>query len=221
MSRARDGSLVSPGARARIRGRAEPIGRAVGRLGITPNGLTVIGFLISIGAAVLAGLQLWLAAGIVSVVGALFDMLDGALARATGTTSRFGAFLDSTLDRWGEGVVYAGVAAGAALAGERVTAVLASLALSSAFMVSYSRAKAESLGFRGEVGIAPRPERIAIMAAGLIVAGLTGGPQVTPWLQAALVALFLLSTITTIQRVVHVRRQASEAEANDAPWRST
>ncbi len=75
-------------------------------------------------------------------------------------------------------------------------------------MVSYSRAKAESLGFRGEVGIAPRPERIAILAAGLILAGLTGGPTLSPWLQISLIALFVLSSITTLQRIVHVRNQA-------------
>ncbi len=203
-----DQSLVSPELRQRIRGGTEPFARAVGRLGITPNGLTVVGFLVSAVAAVFAGLQLWVAAGIVSVAGALFDMLDGALARATGRTSKFGSFLDSTLDRWGEAVVYAGVVAGGVYAGDPSTAILASLAMGSAFMVSYSRAKAESLGFRGEVGIAPRPERIAILAAGLILAGLTGGPTLSPWLQISLIALFVLSSITTLQRIVHVRNQA-------------
>jgi CDP-diacylglycerol--glycerol-3-phosphate 3-phosphatidyltransferase len=208
----RDGSFVSLETRDRLRGGATPFARAFGRVGLTPNGLTVLGFLIAGVAAALAGYQLWFAAGIVSVAGALFDMLDGALARATGTASKFGAFLDSTLDRWGEAVVYVGISAGAVLVREPVTAILAGAAMSSAFMVSYSRAKAESLGFRGEVGIAPRPERIAILAAGLIAAGVTGGPAGGPWLQAALVAVFLLSSITTIQRILSVRAQARTAE---------
>ena len=212
MGRFAEGSLVSTATRDRLRGGAAPFARVMGRVGLTPNALTVIGFLISIGAAVLAGYQLWLVAGVVSVAGALFDMFDGALARATGTTSKFGAFLDSTLDRWGEAVVYVGVGAGGVLAGEPVTAILAGAAMSSAFMVSYSRAKAESLGFRGEVGIAPRPERIAILAVGLATAGVTGGPAAGPWLQLSLIALFALSTITTVQRILHVRGQARTPE---------
>jgi CDP-diacylglycerol--glycerol-3-phosphate 3-phosphatidyltransferase len=211
-----DGSFVSLETRDRLRGGATPFARAFGRIGLTPNALTVIGFLISGIAAIVAGYQLWFAAGVISVAGALFDMLDGALARATGTTSKFGAFLDSTLDRWGEGVVYVGIAAGAVLALEPVTAILAGAAMSSAFMVSYTRAKAESLGFRGEVGIAPRPERIAILAAGLIGAGVTGGPGGGPWLQLALVVIFGLSTITTIQRILYVRHQA-RSQAPEVP----
>ena len=212
MPRLTDGSLVSVETRNRLRGGATPFARLAGRVGLTPNALTVIGFLIAGVAAALAGYQLWFAGGVVMVAGALFDMLDGALARATGTTSKFGGFLDSTLDRWGEGVVYIGIIAGGAVAGDRLTAILAGAAMSSAFMVSYSRAKAESLGYRGEVGIAPRPERIAILAAGLIGAGVTGGPTAAPWLQIALAAIFLLSSITTVQRIVHVRRQSTAPE---------
>jgi CDP-diacylglycerol--glycerol-3-phosphate 3-phosphatidyltransferase len=208
-----DGSLVSLETRDRLRGGATPFARAFGRAGLTPNALTVLGFLISVGAAALAGYQLWFAAGVISIAGALFDMLDGALARATGTTSQFGAFLDSTLDRWGEAAVYIGITAGAAFAAEPLTGILAAAAMSSAFMVSYSRAKAESLGFRGEVGIAPRPERIAILAAGLIAAGVVGGAAGLGWLRIALGAIFLLSSITTVQRILYVRNQARAPEA--------
>lgn len=208
-------SLVSPEMRARIRGGAEPIARAVGRVGITPNGLTVLGFLISAIAAGLAAAQLWLPASLVMVFGAAFDMLDGALARATGRTSRFGAFLDSTMDRWGEAVLYAGITAGALLGAAPLTAILATAAMSAAFMVSYTRAKAESMGFTGEVGVAPRPERVVILAVGLFGAGLSGGPLFGPWLQAALAVVFILSTITTLQRIFHVRAQARTTEVND------
>ena len=136
-------------------------------------------------------------------------MLDGALARATGRTSSFGAFLDSTLDRWGEAIVYAGVATGSAAAGAPLAGLLATLAMGSAFMVSYARARAESLGYHGEVGIAPRPERVVILAVGLAAAALGGGPAGGPWLTLALGLLFALSSVTTIQRIGHVRRQAA------------
>jgi CDP-diacylglycerol--glycerol-3-phosphate 3-phosphatidyltransferase len=209
-----DRSLVSTATRDRLRLTAQPLAVAVGRLGLTPNSLTLLGFLISAFAALLAGLGLWFLAGVIGLIGAACDMLDGGLARATGRTSRLGAFYDSTFDRWGEAVVYAGIAAGALLVREPVTGMLAAVAMSSAFMVSYTRAKAESLGFRGEVGIAPRPERVGILTAGLVLSGLTGGPLVTPWLQLSLGILVVLTTITTIQRILYVRQQAAEAEVD-------
>lgn len=205
-----DGSLVSSATRNRLRGGAEPFAALLGRLGLTPNVLTVAGFLVACLAAVAAGLELWLAAGLVSVFGAAFDMLDGALARATGRVSRFGGFLDSTLDRWGEGVVYVGVAYGCLVAGQPLAALLAMLTLNSAFMVSYTRAKAESLGWKGETGIAPRPERVVLLGAGLVGAGLGGGLAGGPWLQAALAVLLVTTTVTVIQRVAYVRHQAAE-----------
>ncbi len=205
-------SFVSTELRDRMRGGAAPLATALGRLGLSPNALTLAGFVVSCAAAALAGSQLWLAAGVVSLLGGAFDMLDGALARATGRTSKLGGFLDSTFDRWGEGVVYAGIVTGAVLAGAPSAAFLSALAMTSAFMVSYTRAKAESLGFRGEVGVAPRPERIIILAAGLVASGATGGPAMSMWLQASLAIIFVLSTITTIQRTWYVRDQARSQE---------
>ncbi len=209
-----DGSVVSVATRDRWRARVEPFARGFGRLGLTPNALTVLGFGISGVAAITAGLQWWIAAGVISMGGAAFDMFDGALARATGTASVFGAFLDSTLDRWGEAVVYIGIVAGGFAAGDSLTVILAALAMSAAFMVSYARAKAESLGFKGEVGIAPRPERIVILGVGLILAGITRGPANGPWLQIALAAIAALSSITVVQRILHVRAQASQSEVS-------
>lgn len=205
-----EGTLIPIERRQRIRAAVQPYAAGLARTGLTPDMLTVAGFLVSCLAAVLAGFQLWLAAGIVSVLGASFDMLDGAVARATGRVSRFGAFLDSTLDRWGEGVVYAGIVAGASLAAQPLAATLAALAMSTAFMVSYSRAKAESLGWQGEVGIAPRPERVVILGLGLIAAGLSGGPAGGPWLQAALAILLITTTITVLQRITYAHRQAAQ-----------
>ena len=220
-------SLVPPETRARIRSLAVPVALAAGRVGLTPNALTVIGFLGVCVAAGLAATGHWTTAGVVSLLFAAFDMLDGALARATARVSRFGAFLDSTLDRGGEGVLYAGIVAGTTAAASQLPA-LAALAMISAFLVSYTRARAEGLGFGGDVGVAPRAERVVIMGIGLVVTGLTGGMAGAsgaggsidlfgsrlstsggqPWLAATLVILFALSTITVLQRVWHVRAQA-------------
>ena len=226
-------SLVPPSTRARIKALAVPVALALGRAGLTPNGLTVIGFAGVCVAAGLAASGQWVSAGVVGLLFAAFDMLDGGLARATGRVSRFGAFLDSTLDRAGEGVLYAGIVAGTASVADRALPALAGLAMVAAFLVSYTRARAEGLGFGGDVGVAPRAERVVIMGLGLIATGLAGGmtaPAGTggvlalpvggalvlqsgqPWLAATLGILFILSTITVLQRIWHVRAQARQAE---------
>ncbi len=165
-----------PGARADDPRRA----RAGPGSALSPNALTLIGFGIACVAAVAAGAQWWLAAGLLVVFGGVFDLFDGALARATGRVSRLGAFMDSVFDRWGEGVVYVGVAWGCLAGGFDLGAILAAAAMASAFMVSYTRAKSESLGFAAgpgmaNVGLAPREVRIAILTIGLIAAALAGG----------------------------------------------
>lgn len=209
------GSLVSPTTRQRVRDLATPIARGLGRLGLTPNALTIIGFLGTGVAAYAAATQAWLAAAILVLAFGIFDLFDGTLARATGRVSRFGAFLDSTLDRAGEAVVYVGVAAGFLGAELGVGAVLAATAMASAFLVSYVRAKAESLGFSPgsgmmNVGLAPREVRIVILTAGLLFAGATSGGAGLDGLAAALALISILATITAIQRILHVRAQAKE-----------
>jgi CDP-diacylglycerol--glycerol-3-phosphate 3-phosphatidyltransferase len=207
-----NGSIVTPEFRDRIRGLATPIATGLGRLGLTPNALTVIGFLGTGAAAIAAAAQAWLLAGVLVIVFGIFDMFDGALARATGRASKFGAFLDSTLDRTGESLVLAGVAVGCAAAGFIEAVLLAGLAATFASGVTYTRAKAESLGVHGEVGIAPRPERLLLLAAGLVLAGLLGGvgTGVVDGNVPILISLGLitiLSAITILQRIVHVRQQ--------------
>jgi phosphatidylglycerophosphate synthase len=174
------GSLVSPDLRARVRGLAVPIARGFGRLGLTPNHLTLVGFGIAIVAAWAAASQAWLAAGILVIVGGVFDLFDGALARATGRANKLGAFMDSVFDRWGEGVVYVGIAWGSLNADFREGAAFAATAMASAFMVSYARAKGESLGFPSggglaNIGLAPREVRIVVLTVSLILVGLNGG----------------------------------------------
>jgi CDP-diacylglycerol--glycerol-3-phosphate 3-phosphatidyltransferase len=220
-------SLVSNEARDRVRGIARPIALAMGRIGLTPNGLTLIGFVGTCIAAVVAAGQLWLAAGILVIAFGIFDMFDGALARATNRTSAFGAFLDSTLDRTGESLVLTGVAYACATLGFAVGAGLAAAAIAFASVVTYSRAKAEVIGLKGDVGIAPRPERLVILAVGLAGCGLFGGLESagsvggswggflgywptgggTAILTVALALITVLSAITVVQRILVVRRQ--------------
>jgi CDP-diacylglycerol--glycerol-3-phosphate 3-phosphatidyltransferase len=209
-----DRSFVSPELRARVRLVAVPIALLLGKLGLTPNALSIVGFLGTSLAAVAAAGQAWVLAGVLVLVFGIFDLFDGALARATGQASRFGAFLDSTLDRTGENLVLAGVAFGCATGGFAVGAGLAALALTFASVVTYTRAKAEALGVHGEVGIAPRPERLVVLAGGLVLAGVLGGVGQVSEVRAGSVALALalgiiavLSAITVIQRIVHVRQQ--------------
>jgi phosphatidylglycerophosphate synthase len=218
------GSLVSPETRARVRGLMTPIAVGLGRLGLTPNALTLIGFGIAIIAAGLAVAHLWLPAGLLVVFGGVFDLFDGALARATGKASTFGAFMDSTFDRWGEAIVYIGVIWGAMTLDVDLAVVLGAAAMGSAFMVSYTRAKSESLGFApgtgmANVGLAPREIRIVILTIGLVLAGLlpaaADGAATPPnaiALELALGLIAVLATITTIQRIVVTWNQARPPE---------
>ena len=207
------GSIVSPGLRARVRDLATPIARALGAVGLTPNALTMIGFFGTAVAAIAAVYQQWVAAGVLLIVFGIFDLFDGALARATDRVSKLGAFLDSTFDRWGEGLVYVGIAWGCVEAGFTNGAVLAAATMAAAFMVSYTRAKAESLGYAAgsglaAVGLAPREVRLVILALGLIAAGIAGGVNgILGW---TLGIITVLATISTIQRILHVRAQAKE-----------
>jgi CDP-diacylglycerol---glycerol-3-phosphate 3-phosphatidyltransferase len=207
-------SVVSPNLRDRVRNIATPVALAMGRVGLTPNALTLIGFAGTCVAAVAAALQAWAVAGILVLVFGVFDMFDGTLARATGKASRLGAFMDSVFDRWGEGIVYVGIVAGCVAAGFNEGALLAAAALTSAFMVSYARAKSEGLGFTegtgmAAVGLAPREVRIVILTVGLLWTGLAGD---TRPLAASLGLITILATITVIQRVIHVINQNRQQE---------
>jgi phosphatidylglycerophosphate synthase len=219
------GSVVSPELRARVRGAAVPIALAFGRMGLTPNALTVIGFGIAVVAAFAASQQAWLAAGLLVVFGGVFDLFDGALARATNKVSRLGAFLDSVFDRAGEAVLYLGIAIGCLTTNYHLGAVLAAAAMGASFMVSYVRAKSESLGFTpgtgmANIGVAPREVRLVLLTVGLLITGALGGIGTyddrmfgitwdtgKPELAATLALVAILATITTIQRIVHVTRQ--------------
>ena len=227
---------ISNESRGRVRKVFEPIALGMGRLGLTPDGLTLIGFGITIAGAALLAAQLWLVGGIVVFLGGAFDMFDGTLARATGKVSKLGAFMDSVFDRWGEAIVYLGIAWGAVASGADVIAILATAALGAAFMVSYTRAKSEGLGFSAgtgmaSIGVMPHEVRLVILSLGLILTGLEGtanpllilqtislpgGDVAVPWagerwLAGALAIITIGSTITVIQRILYVRSQAKSA----------
>ena len=209
---AAEATFVSAGTRQRVRALAAPIARGLGRAGLTPNALTILGFIGTCAAALAAASGSLAVAGLLVIGFGIFDLFDGALARATGRATRFGAFLDSTLDRTGENLVYAGIAVGAAAGQFPVGVILAVLSLSFASMVTYTRAKAESLGLHGEVGFAPREVRLVALSAGLILAGVPGGflGYGQAWLALALAVITILSAITTAQRLLHVRAQSTE-----------
>jgi CDP-diacylglycerol--glycerol-3-phosphate 3-phosphatidyltransferase len=213
-------SFVTPELRARVRLIAVPAALLLGKLGLTPNALTIVGFLGTCIAAAAAAAQLWVLAGFLVIAFGIFDLFDGALARATNQASKFGAFLDSTLDRTGENLVYVGIAVGCAATGFTAGVALAALAMATASVVTYARARAEAVGLHGEVGIAPRPERLVVLALGLVITGFLGGPSLdlraatgsSSAAAALAIALGIISVtcaITIVQRIVHVQRQSA------------
>ena len=181
---------------------------SLARTGITPNVLTATGVSLCLAAAILVPFEdhgkllfFWLAAG-TFVVGSLLDILDGALARVGGKTTPFGAFIDSTTDRVGEGAMLAAIALVFSRHGKDWAVVLAVAAVVGSFLVSYTRARAEALGLRGDVGLGSRAERVVLITAGLIFAPWGG----LPW---AIVALAATAWLTVVQRILHVRKQLS------------
>src|SRR5881397_2728973 len=176
------------------------------RTRVTPNALTTAGVTLCLAAAVLVYFEYesellfyWLGAA-VFVIGSILDILDGALARAGGKTTPFGAFLDSTTDRVGEGFMLGAIALVFHRHGDETALAFAFAALAGSFLVSYTRARAEALGLRGDVGIGSRAERVVVISAGLILAPW----GVLPW---AIYLLAVTAWFTVLQRVLSVRAQ--------------
>lgn len=193
-----------------IRRNAQLLAGALARLPITPNQITFAGMLMAFAAAALTASGRLLAAGIVLAVGGTFDILDGALARVTGKGYPFGAFFDSTLDRFSEGAIYVGIAVYFARhqsAWQQWQILGTALALAGSYLVSYVRARAQSLGFKCDVGIFARPERVVVTVAGLVF-GVTILTYVV-W------GLAVLTNLTALQRVNEVWRQAREQKGRD------
>jgi len=191
--------LVSPVARALIRG------------GVHPNVITTIGTLVVIGSGVAFGFGAIRLGGALLLASGLFDILDGQVARQGGMASTFGAFYDSTLDRVGESAVFAGLALyfeqGGVPAGRQTPALAIALtALVMSMLVSYTRARAEGLGLECTVGIAARAERILLLGAAALFFGPNG--MLLFWIVAVLA---LATTVTVVQRVLHVASIAGAA----------
>lgn len=176
---------------------AAPMARALLALGIAPNQVSVAGVALNLVAAALVVSNQLALAGVVFLAAGAMDYLDGTLARLAKMASASGAFLDSTLDRISEGVLFAAIAYHLAVAGQAVDSGLAVLALLGSALVSYTRARAESLGLECKVGFATRGERVVLIALGLL-SGL-----VAP----AIYLLVVLTAITVAQRIDHALRQ--------------
>ena len=177
------------------------------RTRVTPNALTAAGVALSIAGAVAVYFEytgwwwFWIGAGLF-VVGSILDILDGALARSRGAGTPFGAFIDSTVDRVGEGFVLGAVALVLMRDGNEWGVALAFAALAGSFLVSYTRARAEALGLKGDVGIGSRAERVVVVTAGLVLA-----PLHELILAATIALLTATAWITVAQRVLAVRSQ--------------
>jgi phosphatidylinositol phosphate synthase len=186
----------------------KPVGEWLARARISPNALTVVGVASSILVAIAVVQDLLFVAGLAAVVAAVADALDGAVAKAGGTVSRFGAVLDSTTDRLSDALLFLpvawlyGVSPPPDKAGQEWVAAVALATVTAAFLVSYVRARAEGIGLDAKVGIAERAERLIIVILALLF-------DVLP---VALVILLLLTTITFVQRLLHVRAQSQRAD---------
>jgi CDP-diacylglycerol--glycerol-3-phosphate 3-phosphatidyltransferase len=174
---------------------------------VTPNALSVAGVALCVAGAVVVYFEyksewLFLAGAALFVMGSVLDILDGALARSRGTGTPFGAFMDSTVDRVGEGFMLGAVALVLMRDGSEWGVALAIAAIGGSFLVSYTRAKAESMGLKGDVGIGSRAERVVVITSGLVLAPLH--EYVLPVTMALLTAT---AWITVTQRVLAVRDQ--------------
>lgn len=187
----------------RIRGYTLRIGEILARSGLTPNALTAIGLALNILVAAVIAAGHIVPGGILLLIASGFDMLDGAVARATGTVTRFGGFLDSTIDRYSEAVVLGGVLVYVLGTDDYwLGALLVFTATIGSIMISYARARAEAAGWKASVGLLARPERVVVLAIGLL----------TGYVIAALWILAVGTQATVVTRMAHVWRLSRAVE---------
>lgn len=182
----------------------ERIARLVGALGFSPNMLTILGFLLTFPVALFLASGRWLLAGILLALASLFDVIDGAVARVMGKVSRFGAFLDSTLDRFSEAVIYLGLTIYYLKSQDFTSSLLCYLTLIGSFMVSYTRARAEGVGVECREGFFTRFERMLALILGLLI----GKPEWALWFLA------LFSNLTAFQRIYLVWKALKGKDGN-------
>jgi len=186
--------------RARAAVITQPVAERLARLNMHPNTLTITGFVLNLAAGLIAASGRVVGAGILMLLASGLDGFDGALARTSGKQSRFGAFLDSSLDRLSEGAILLGLLWWTMGQGQTVMAELLGLTLLGSVMVSYTRARAEGVGYACKVGLLTRPLRVVLLGLGML----------TPWLLPDLVVMTVLTWYTVAQRVAHVYAASRE-----------
>ncbi len=179
----------------------QPLMKLLARTSVTPNMITCFGVLISISAGIVIALGHPFAAGFIVLVGGFFDTIDGALARYTGQTSRFGAILDSTLDRLAEAAVLLGLIVFYAAEQSVPGIVVVGIVWIASMLVSYIRARAEAMGLDCKIGVFTRVERVIIIVLGLLLSNIDNA------LLIVLSVIAALSVVTVVQRLHHVWNQ--------------
>lgn len=198
--------MISERIGALVRERILGLGRFLARLGLTPNMLTVIGVVLNGVVAIVIATDQPRLGGALLLIASAFDMLDGAVARATSSSSSFGGFLDSTLDRYSEAIVFGGVLIYVLDTDDaRIGAILVFAATVGALLISYARARAEAANFKASVGLLARPERVILLAIFLMI----GRPLIALWILA------VATHLTALTRIAHVWR-ISEGEKRPA-----
>jgi CDP-diacylglycerol--glycerol-3-phosphate 3-phosphatidyltransferase len=180
------------------------VGMWLSRIGMTANMATLIGLLLNAGVAAVIASGHPRIGGVLLLVASAFDMVDGAIARSTGSVSKFGGFFDSTLDRYSEIVVYVGLLVWLNTGSDdHLGSLLVLVASSGALMISYARARAEAIGYSASVGLVARPERVILLAVCLII----NQPLWALWILA------ILTHVTAIWRIVYVWRATQRDSA--------
>lgn len=188
-----------------VRGQFRRVGLVLARTNLSPNAFTIIGFVFNIIVALVIASGNLVLGGVLALLAGGFDLLDGAVARATNQVTRFGGFLDSTLDRYSEAAVYLGLLVYLLRFEPNQTAIFLVFAtLLGSLMVSYTRARAEAADLRADVGFVPRAERVILLALFLVL-------QKPVW---ALWILAVLTNLTALQRIVHVWNMTREGDTS-------
>ncbi|MBV8086416.1 MAG: CDP-alcohol phosphatidyltransferase family protein [Chloroflexi bacterium] len=200
--------MFGPGVQRFFRMLAEWWVRPLAAAGITPNMMTFAGFGMATASAAAIAMNHLIWAAVLLFVGGACDLSDGALARVQESRSTFGAFFDSTLDRYSESVVLLGMVYHYGAAGDTRALLVVFAALVGSLMVSYTRARAEGLGFECKEGLYARPERVMTLVVGLLL---------YPWLFWFVVGLAVLSNLTALQRIAHVWRLTHPSTGASAP----
>jgi CDP-diacylglycerol---glycerol-3-phosphate 3-phosphatidyltransferase len=179
---------------------SDPVARLLFRARLRPNHLTVAGLGVSIAAAYVLSMGRLRWGAVLLAVAGLFDFFDGAVARLAGSDSDYGAFLDSVVDRYSDLAVLLGILVYYETRGDTTGSIATMATLAGTFMVSYTKARAQSIGLRCEVGIMERPERLIALIAGATFLVLT----------PVMVLLAVLTNVTAVQRIIYTRRIARD-----------